>query len=51
MPKLNAGPSRGCRLGYCVTKGIMYGGGNDWVKKKVHKGICPMCRCKLTVKK
>jgi hypothetical protein len=48
MPKLKVGPSRGCRLGHCVTFGTLYGGGNDWVKKTVHKGICPECRCKLT---
>lgn len=38
-----------CRLGYCVTKGVKYGGGGGiefW--KKVRAGICPICGGKLT---
>ena len=32
-----------CRLGYCVTKGSSYQGGDTTVIQKLQAGICPIC--------
>jgi len=38
-----------CRLGYCATQKLNYGGGGSLATKgKLEKGICPICGGKLS---
>lgn len=36
-------PVQRCRLGYCVTRGSHYAGGDESVAEKLEQGICPIC--------
>jgi len=36
--------TKGCRLGYCTTKNVRYGGGQP---KEIKEGRCPVCKGKL----
>jgi len=40
-----------CWLGYCAVKVSLYSGGEEGVKEKIEKGVCPICGGKLRARK